>query len=74
VGEDSVVGIVTHYGLNGPGIESQRVEIFRTSADWPWDPPNLLYNGYWVSFPGVERLGHGAEHSSPHLVPSLKKG
>jgi hypothetical protein len=23
-------------------------EIFRTHPDWPWGPPSLLYNGYWV--------------------------
>ena len=59
VGWYSVVGIVTCYGLDGPGIESR----------WGWDflhpsrpalgPPNLLYNGYQV-FPGgnVARAWH----------------
>jgi hypothetical protein len=27
-------------------------EIFHTFPDRPWDPPSLLYNGYWVSFWG----------------------
>ena len=31
----SSVGIVTAYGLDGPGIESRWGEIFRTSPDWP---------------------------------------
>jgi len=48
VGRDGVVGIVTarfgHRTLWG--------EIFRNRPDRPWDPPNLLYSGYWVSFPG----------------------
>jgi hypothetical protein len=26
-------------------------KIFGTRPDQPWDPPSLLYNGYWV-FPG----------------------
>ena len=40
--------IATRYGLDGPGIESQWGEIFRTRPDRPWDPPSLLYNGYRV--------------------------
>ena len=40
VGWDSSVGKATRYGLDGSGIE------FRTRPDRPWDPPNLLYNGY----------------------------
>jgi len=31
----SVVGIATAYGLDGPGIESRWVEIFRTCPDRP---------------------------------------
>ena len=31
-------------------------EIFRTRPDRPWDPPNLLYNGYRV-FPGGKAAG-----------------
>jgi len=34
-GPGSVVGIATAYGLDGPGIESQWGEIFRTSPDRP---------------------------------------
>jgi hypothetical protein len=37
-------------------------EIFRSCPDWPWGPPSLLYNGYWVSFPGVKRPGRGVDH------------
>jgi hypothetical protein len=32
-------------------------EIFSTRPDLTWGPPSLLYNGYWVSFPGVKRPG-----------------
>jgi hypothetical protein len=28
----------------------------------PWGPPDLLYNGYRVSFPGVKRPGRGVDH------------
>jgi len=60
-----VVGIATTYGLDGPGIESRWGEIFRTSPDWPWGPPSLLYSGYRV-FPGGKVLpGREAEPSSP---------
>ena len=46
------------YGLDGPGIESQGgwgSEIVGASPDRPCGPPNLLYNGHRVSFPGVKR-------------------
>jgi hypothetical protein len=45
------VGIATGYWLDGPEIESRRGRDFRTHPDWPWCPPNLLYNVYRV-FPG----------------------
>jgi len=32
-------------------------QILHTRPDQPWGPPSLLYNGYWVSFPGVKRPG-----------------
>jgi hypothetical protein len=53
---DSVVGIATRYGLEGPGIESRWGEIFRTYRDWLRGPPSLLYNGYWV-FPEAKAAG-----------------
>jgi len=42
VGQDSSVGIATHYGLEGPGSNPGGGEIFHTRPDWPWGPPNLL--------------------------------
>ena len=50
-GRDGVVGIATRYGLDGPGIESRRGEIFGTRPDRLCGLPSLLYNGHWV-FPG----------------------
>ena len=45
VGWDSIVGIATHYWLDGSGIESHLGgESFCTHPDWPWAPPNLPYN------------------------------
>jgi hypothetical protein len=52
----SSVGIATGYGLDGPGIEFQWGEIYRTCPDWPWGPPSPLYNGYRV-FPGDKAAG-----------------
>ena len=57
MGRDSSVGIVTRYGLDAPGIESQwGGEIFCTHPDWPWSIPSLLYNGY-QAFPGGKVAG-----------------
>jgi hypothetical protein len=62
VGRDSAVGIATCYELDGSGIESRWRRIFRARPDRPWGPPSLLYNGYWVSFPGVKRPRRGLNH------------
>jgi hypothetical protein len=37
---DSSVGTVSRYGLDGPRIESQSGQIFRTRPDRPWGPPS----------------------------------
>jgi len=41
------------------------VTRFSTHPDWPWGPPSLLYNGYWVFPRGKVRPGRAADHS-PH--------
>jgi hypothetical protein len=69
---DSVVGIATHYGLEGPGIESRWGEIFRTYPHRLRGPPNLLYSGYRL-FPGGKG-GRGVMLTThPLLVPKLRK-
>ena len=50
--QDSLVSIATHYGLDGPGIESRWWKFIRTRLDRPCYPPNLLNNGSRVSFRG----------------------
>jgi len=40
-------------------------EIFHTRPDRPWDPPSLLYNGYWLSPGGVKHLGCGIDYPPP---------
>jgi hypothetical protein len=65
MGRDGVVGIVTLYGLDCPGIKSRWDEIFRVVQTSPEYPPSLLYNGYRVYFPGVKRPGRGVNHPPP---------
>jgi hypothetical protein len=53
---DSVVSIVTGYGLDDRGIGVQLLvgsRIFSSPChpDRLWSPPNLLSNGYWGLFP-----------------------
>jgi hypothetical protein len=63
----SSVGIATGYGLDGRGSTPGGGEIFRT-----WDPPSLLYSGYWV-FPGSkERPGRDADPSPPSSAVVMK--
>jgi len=40
-------------------------EIFGTRPDRSWVSPSLLYNGYRVSFAGVERPGRGVDLLPP---------
>ena len=35
--------------------------IFHTRQDRPWGTPSLLYDGYWVTFPGEKRPEHGVD-------------
>jgi hypothetical protein len=71
---DSSVGIATIYGLDGTGIESWWVEIFRTRPDRPWGPPSPLYNGYRV-FPRGKAAGAWCWPPTPiHSAKVLKYG
>ena len=73
--------MATRYGLDGPGSNPDGGETFHICLDRFWGPPNLLYNGYRVSFPGAKRQGRGVPvrggrydylHRSPeHLVTPL---
>jgi len=61
----SSVGIVTDYGLDGPGSNPGRDEIFRTRSDRPWGPHSLLWNGYRVFPVGKVRPERAADHLPP---------
>jgi len=51
------------------GVGYQKFGLLYTSkSHLPWGPPRLLYNGYWVTFPGVQRPGRGVDHPSPSRV------
>ena len=71
-GSGSLVVIATAYGLDGPGIEYQWGEIFRTCPDRPWGPPSLLYNGCRVFPEGKERLGRDTDPSPPSSAVVMK--
>ena len=65
---DSSIGIATHYGLDGAGIESRWVHDFphpsRPALGAP-QPPS--YTTGTASFLGVKRPGRGVDHP-PHLA------
>ena len=72
VGRVSSVGIVTRYGLNGPGIESRWEAGFSTPVQTGPGAHPASYTMGTGSFPGVKRSGRGVDHP-PHLAPRLKK-
>jgi hypothetical protein len=54
--QDSIVSIVTGYGLDDWGVEvrapvGSRIFSSPSRPDWLWDPHILLSNGYWGLFP-----------------------
>lgn len=69
-GRHSVVGVVTRYGLYGPGIESRRGEI--SAPVQTRGPTSPLYSGYQV-IPGVKRPGRSVNRPPPPLAQRLKK-
>ena len=64
-GPGSSVGIVTDYGLEGPGSNPGGGEIFR--------PPSLLCIGYQVFPRGKVRPGRAADHSPPSSAAVMEE-
>ena len=64
-GPGSIVGIVTAYGLDGPGSNPSGGEIFHTCPYRPWGPLSLLYNGFWVFPGGKVQPGRDTDPSPP---------
>jgi len=69
----SVISVVTCYGQGGRGIKHGLGEIFGTHPDWPWGPRSHLFDGYWLSFPGVKQSGRGINHTPPSSA-KVKEG
>jgi len=64
-GRDSVVGIATRYGLDGPGIESRKGRDFSAHVQTgPWAYP-ASYTMGTASFWRVKRPGRGVDHPPP---------
>jgi hypothetical protein len=62
---DSSVGIVTRYGLDGPGIESQWEGRFSAPVQTGPGAHTASYTMGTGSFLGVEQPGHGIDHPPP---------
>ena len=65
VGRDSVFGIAARYELDGQEVDSRWGEFFHIRPERPCGPPNLLYNGYCVTFLGVKRPGRSVDYQPP---------
>jgi len=62
----SVTSAATRYpGWTVRGSNPGGGEVYHTLPNRPWGPSSLLYNGYWVSFPGFKRPGRGVDHPPP---------
>ena len=62
---DSVVGIATRYGLDGPGIESRWGARFSTPVQTGPGAQPTSYTMGTGSFLGVKRSGRGVDHPPP---------
>jgi hypothetical protein len=70
-GSGSPVGIATDYGLDGPWIELEWGEIFRTRPGRSWAHAASCTMGTG-SFLGLKRPGRGADHPT-HSSAEVKK-
>ena len=72
MGRVSSVGIVTRYGLDGPGIESHWGARFSAPVQAGPGAHPTSYTMRTGAFPGVKRPKRGVDHPPP-LTPRLKK-
>jgi hypothetical protein len=63
--EDSAVGIVTRYGLDGPGLESRWGRDFPHPSRPAQGAHPASYTMGTGSFPGVKRLRCDVDHPPP---------
>jgi hypothetical protein len=64
-GQDSVVGIATSYGLDGPGIEFRWGARFSVPIQTGPGAHPASYTTGTGSFPSVKRPGRGVDHPPP---------
>jgi hypothetical protein len=65
---DSWVGMVTNYGLDGPGLNPGRAKdivLSKIVQTISVAHLNLLFSGHWDSFPGVKRPGPEVHYWPP---------
>ena len=65
MGRDSSVGVVTCYGLDGPGIETRWGARFSAPVQTGSGAHPVSYTMGTGSFPGVKWPGHGVDHPPP---------
>jgi hypothetical protein len=74
MGRDSSVGIVTRYGLDGPGIESRwGARFFSHVLTGRGVHPAFCTVGIG-SFPGVKRPERGVNHPPPSSTFGIRRG
>ena len=69
---DSVLDIATHYGLDGPGIESRWVRDLPHPSRPALGPTKLPVQWLPGLFPGLKRSGRGVDHP-PQCSAEIKE-
>jgi hypothetical protein len=70
---DSSVGIVTSYGLEGPGVESQKGQDFSHPSRPDLGAHPASYTTGTSSFPGAKRPERGINHPPPSSAQVKEK-
>jgi len=65
--------MATRYGLDAPVFEPRWGTRFSAPVRIGPEAPSLLYNGYRVSFPGVNCPGSGVKHPTLSVSEVKKK-
>ena len=73
MGRGSSVGIATHYGLDGPGIESRWGARFSAPVQTVPGAHSAFYTIGTGSFSGVKRPRHGVDHPPPSSAEVKKE-
>jgi len=73
VGRDSSVGIATHYGLDGPGFESQWEARYSATVHTGPETYPALCTMVTGSLPGVKRTGRGVNQPPPSIAEDKER-